>query len=185
MLKQELILSHIIGHILRIEQTSSLPALEALERYADLVLYKARDNGEALEMTETAAEEYILSYILTAAEIPPKLTSAIIKYKPLKPAEPAQVKAITEELKARINRADKWNAETLEKLVNYSYLTNIPQAVLNYIGKYRQKDIYKKDPFLFCCFVFNIGKMYGIRTERSRRRGRAAGAGSRAGSSKP
>lgn len=173
MSKQELILSHIIGHILRIKQTSHIPALEALERYADLVLYKARDNGEALEMTETAAEEYILSYILTAAEIPPKLTSTIIKYKPLKPAEPAQVKAITEELKARINRADKWSAETLEKLANYSYLTNIPKAVLNYIREYRQKDIYKKDPFLFCCFVFNIGKMYGIRTERSRRRGRA------------
>ena len=170
MTRQETILSNITGHILRIKKQSRLAALEALEHYTDMLLSKAAANGEALEMTETAAEEYILSYILTAAELPPSLTLSIIKYKPVKPAEPAQVKAIREELKARINRADKWSAESLEKLLNYSYFTNIPKAVLNYIGKYREKGIYKKDHFLFCCCVFNIGKMYGIRAERSRRR---------------
>ena len=135
MTRQETILSNITGHILRIKKQSRLAALEALEHYTDMLLSKAAANGEALEMTETAAEEYILSYILTAAELPPSLTLSIIKYKPVKPAEPAQVKAIREELKARINRADKWSAESLEKLLNYSYFTNIPKAVLNYIGK--------------------------------------------------
>lgn len=173
MTRQETILSHITGHILRIKKQSRLAALEALEHYADMLLSKAAVNGEALEMTTTAAEEYILSYILTAAELPPSLTRSIIKYKPVKPAEPAQVKAIREELKARINRADKWSVEALENIMRHSYLTNIPKTVLNYIREYREKGIYKKDPFFFCCCVFNIGKMYGIRAERSRRRGQA------------
>ena len=174
MTRQETILSHITGHILRIKKQSRLAALEALEHYADMLLSKAAVNGEALEMTTTAAEEYILSYILTQeAEPPQELTSAILKYKPLKPAEPAQVKAIQEELKARINRADKWNAKSLNELVNHTYLTNIPKAVLDYIREYRETRAFKKDPFIFCCLVFNIGKMYGIRAERSRRRGQA------------
>ena len=173
MSKQEVILSYITAHIIRLKKLRHIAALEAIEKYAEMLIYTAGTHGEALEMTEAAAEEYILSYFLTAAELPPNLTSSIIKYKPLKPAEPAQVKAITSELKERINRADKWSAESLEKLVNYSYLTNIPKAVLNYIGEYREKPNYKRDPFFFCCCVFNIGKMYGIRTERSRRRGQA------------
>lgn len=185
MTKRDYILSNITGHILRIKKSCRLAALEALEHYATMLISTARVNGEALEMTEAAAEEFILSYILTADELPPSLTSFIIKCKPLKPAEPAQVKAITEELKARINRADKWNAETLDKLMQHSYLTNIPQAVFDYIRKYRGNGIYKKDPFFFCCCLYNIGKIYGIRAERSRRRGRSANPGSRAGSSKP
>lgn len=175
MTKRDYILSNITGHILRIKKSCRLAALEALEHYTDMLLSKAAANGEALEMTETAAEEYILSYILTAAELPPSLTRSIIKYKPVKPAEPAQVKAIREELTARINRADKWNAETLEKLMQHSYLTNIPKAVFDYIREYRENGIYKKSPFFFYCCLYNIGKMYGIRAERSRRRGRSAG----------
>ena len=163
--------AYIAAHVLEIKNNTGIDALEAVEHYT-AALYNSEP--EPPELTDITATEYILSCILEPETTPPpELTDLIIKYKPLKPAEPAEIYNLREQLKARINRADKWSAETLEKVANNSYITNIPRAVYEYIRKYREKGIYKDDPFLFCCNLYNIGKMYGIRAERSRRRGQA------------
>lgn len=141
--------AYIAAHVLEIKNNTGIDALEAVEHYT-ATLYNSEPE-------------------------PPELTDLIIKYKPLKPAEPAEIYNLRELLKARINRADKWSAAELEKLTEYSYITNIPRAVYEYIREYREKGIYKDDPLLFCCNLYNIGKMYGIRAERNRRRGRSAG----------
>lgn len=166
--------AYIAAHVLKIYKSNpELDILEAVELYTAATF---NSEPEPPELTDITATEYILSCILEPETTPPpELTDLIIKYKPLKPAEPAEIYNLREQLKARINRADKWSAETLEKVANNSYITNIPRAVYEYIREYREKGIYKDDPFLFCCNLYNIGKMYGIRTERSRRRGRAAG----------
>ena len=164
--------AYIAAHVLEIKNNTGIDALEAVEHYI-AVLYNSEP--EPPELTDITATEYILSCILEPeTPPPPELIDLIIKYKPLKPAGPAEIYNLRELLKARINRADKWSAETLEKLTEYSYITNIPRAVYEYIREYREKGIYKDDPFLFCCNLYNIGKMYGIRAERNRRRGRSA-----------
>ncbi len=159
--------AYIAAHILEIKKTKGLDVLDAVEHYI-AALYNSE--SEPPEFTDITATEYILSCILEPeTPPPPELIDLIIKYKPLKPAGPAEIYKLQELLKARINRADKWDAAELEKLVQHSYITNIPQAVFDYIREYREKDIYKKDPFAFYCNLYNIGQMYGIRAERSRR----------------
>jgi hypothetical protein len=162
--------AYIAAHVLKIYKSNpELDILEAVELY---IAATFNSEPEPPELTDITATEYILSCILEPeTSPPPSLTSLIIKYKPYKPAEPAQINYLRELLKARINRADKWSAATLEKLTSHAYLTNIPKSVFDYIRAY--KDKYKGDPFYFYCSLYNIGKMYGIRAERNRRRGRA------------
>lgn len=163
--------AYIAAHVLEIKNNTGVDALEAVEHYT-AVLYNSEP--EPPELADITATEYILSCILEPETTPPpELTDLIIKYKPLKPAEPAEIYNLRELLKARINRADKWSAAELEKLISHAYLTNIPKSVFDYIRAY--KDKYKDDPFYFYCSLYNIGKMYGIRAERNRRRGRSAG----------
>ncbi len=155
--------AYIAAHVLEIKNNTGLNTLEAVEHYT-AALYNSEP--EPPELTDITATEYILSCILEPwTTPPPSLKDLIIKYKPLKPASAAEIYNLQEQLKD----ADKWSAAELEKLVQHSYITNIPQAVFDYIREYREKDIYKKDPFAFYCNLYNIGQMYGIRAERSRR----------------
>ena len=157
--------AYIAAHILEIKKTKGLDVLDAVEHYI-AALYNSE--SEPPEFTDITATEYILSCILEPETPPPPiLTDLIIKNKPLKPAGPAEIYKLQELLKARINSADKWDAAELEKLALHGYITNIPKSVFKYIDEYKNK--YKDDPFAFYCNLYNIGKMYGIRAERSRR----------------
>lgn len=157
--------AYIAAHVLKIKQNTGLDTLEAIEHYT-AALYNTQP--EPPELTDITATEYILSCILEPEITPPPiLTDLIIKNKPLKPAGPTEIYKLQELLKARINSADKWDAAELEKLALHGYITNIPKSVFKYIDEYKNK--YKDDPFAFYCNLYNIGKMYGIRAERSRR----------------